>query len=125
LTFSGELRQPVQQHQQQTSFSTSNTIPTGECPNIAVLPPVESCSQRTSNCWSVGQVKLIWKILWIEIDFIAAYVSQPVGRDLFLGRGHTVLGRHNLHFSGILRYYMDHHQIVFHFAYRVAIHHIL
>ena len=79
LTFcSGNLVQPNNnQQQQQTSFSSSSsvTIPTGECPNIAALPPVESCSQKTSNCWSVGNtffdvVRLpVWpdlaKIWWL------------------------------------------------------------
>ena len=49
--FSQALSQP----QQQQSFSTSNNIPTGECPNIATLPNVESCNGQASNCWSVGQ----------------------------------------------------------------------
>jgi len=41
-------RQPQQQPQPQV-------ITTGSCPRVENLPPVEFCSGKQSNCWSVGQ----------------------------------------------------------------------
>lgn len=41
--------------EQPSSFSSSSSIPSGECPNMANLPPVESCANKASDCWSVGQ----------------------------------------------------------------------
>ena len=61
--FQGQQQRPAFQQQQPqrnnnnnfNSPASSQSLPTGSCPNVGALPDISSCNGATSNCWSVGQ----------------------------------------------------------------------